>query len=244
MIDHRALFLKASFSPNFFGIFINPFWLCRSALANCLFNLGPMLEGKILDFGAGTQPYRQYMTKCKEYVSLEYDTEDNRRRKVADIFYDGNSIPLPSNDFDGILSTQTLEHVPNPGAIVAEWNRVLKPGGLLLITVPFMWPEHEMPYDFQRYASGGLVKLLQNGGFDIVINNRLLADFRAPMQLLIAWVLDAIILKIKSPAFRLSMVIVLCCPLSLVAWILAPIFPKNTNMYLDNVVLARSNKAS
>lgn len=90
------------------------------------------------------------LTSVKTYLGIEYDSPENRLHKRADIFYDGQTIPLETGSIDSILSTQSLEHVPNPDHIASEWARVLRPSGLLLLTVPFMWPEHERPYDFNE----------------------------------------------------------------------------------------------
>ena len=141
------------FCPTAVGILVNPFWLSRRELSRHLAVYCPRLEGKILDFGCGTQPYRGLLPASAQYVGLEYDCLENRGMKSASLFYDGETIPLHDASVDGILSTQTLEHVPNPEQIVGEWARILRPGGLLLCTAPLMWPEHEMPYDFQRYTT-------------------------------------------------------------------------------------------
>ncbi|MFA6920226.1 MAG: class I SAM-dependent methyltransferase [Gallionella sp.] len=240
----KSYFVSMSFSPTWLGIFVNPFWLCRRELALALSDLAPRLTGTVLDFGSGSQPYRPLLTNCAHYTSLEYDTPQNRERKVADIFYDGKSIPAEDNSFDGLLSTQTLEHVPNPEVIVGEWARVLKDGGMLLITMPFMWPEHEMPYDFQRYSSGGLRLLLEKYGFEIVEQRRLLSDCRAPAQLFLAWIFDAVLVKLRPKVLRLLLTPLLCMPVSLLASMLATISPKNSNTYLDNLVLAKRKKTA
>jgi SAM-dependent methyltransferase len=157
----------------------------------------------------------------------------------SDLFYDGNCIPAKDSSFDSLLSTQTLEHVPNPEVIVLEWARVLREGGMLLITMPFMWPEHEMPYDFQRYSSGGLRLLLEKSGFEIVDQRRLLSDCRAPAQLFLAWIFDAFLVKCRPKILLLFFIPLLCTPVSFLAIVLAAISPKNPNSYLDNLVLAR-----
>jgi SAM-dependent methyltransferase len=240
----KNCYIKLSFSSSWLGIFINPFWICRRELALALEKLAPRLTGAVLDFGAGSQPYRSLLKNCSSYVSLEYDTPQNRERKVADIFYDGQTIPALDHSYDGILSTQTLEHVPNPDIIVAEWARVLKEGGMLLITMPFMWPEHEMPYDYQRYSSGGLRLLLEKHRFEIVEQHRLLSDCRAPAQLFLAWIFDAILAKCRPKVLRFILIPVLCTPISILASVLAAISPKNSNTYLDNLVLARCKKTT
>jgi SAM-dependent methyltransferase len=235
-------YTKLSFGSSWFGVFINPFWICRRELALALGRLAPRLTGMVLDFGAGSQPYRSLLKNCSSYVSLEYDTPQNRERKVADIFYNGHTIPAESSSYDGILSTQTLEHVPNPDVIVAEWARVLKVGGMLLITMPFMWPEHEMPYDYQRYSSGGLRRLLEKSGFEIVEQHRLLSDCRAPAQLFNAWIFDSILVKFRPKILRFILIPILCTPVSVLSTVLSAIFPKSKNTYLDNLVLAKCTK--
>lgn len=240
----KNYYIQLSFSSSFLGIFVNPYWMCRRELSLALEKLAPRLSGTVLDFGSGSQPYRPLLKNCSNYVSLEYDTPQNRERKVANIFYDGLSIPVAESSYDGVLSTQTLEHVPNPDVIVAEWARVLKEGGMLLITMPFMWPEHEMPYDYQRYSSGGLRLLLEKSGFEIVEQYRLLSDCRAPAQLFLAWIFDSILAKCRPKVLRFVLIPVFCTPISIFASVLAAISPRNSNTYLDNLVLARRRKTT
>ena len=85
---------KNQFFPSVAGAFVNPFFLCRRSLYHKLCEYAPRLSGKVLDFGCGTGPYRGLLTQTTEYAGLEYDTPENRLRKHADIFYDGETIPL------------------------------------------------------------------------------------------------------------------------------------------------------
>ena len=62
-------------------------------------------------------------------------------------------------------STEVLEHVRHPESVLAELGRVLAPGGRLCLTVPFVWPVHEEPYDFFRYTPFALCDLLEAHGF-------------------------------------------------------------------------------
>ena len=227
------------FCPSALGFFVNPFWLCRRALYKRLCEYAPRLVGTVLDFGCGTGPYRGLLTSATEYVGLEYDSPDNRRRKRADLFYDGWTIPLEDGSMGNVLSTQTIEHVPNPERITAEWRRILRPGGKLLFTVPFMWPEHEMPYDFQRYTANGLRKLLEDNGFEILAQERLLSDCRAPAQLFLAWLYDILRLGARKALVQYILTACLFAPVSLAATMLAAITPAQQNTYLDNIILAQ-----
>ena len=65
------------------------------------------------------------------------------------------------------MCTEVLEHVFNIEESLKEFNRVLKKDGVALITTPFMWEEHEMPYDFARYTSAAVKFLYEKHGFII-----------------------------------------------------------------------------
>jgi SAM-dependent methyltransferase len=64
--------------------------------------------------------------------------------------------------FDAVMCNQVLEHVVDPALTLSEIRRVLKPGGILLLSVPFIYCEHGMPYDFRRFTAGGLEALLRD----------------------------------------------------------------------------------
>jgi ubiquinone/menaquinone biosynthesis C-methylase UbiE len=61
-----------------------------------------------------------------------------------------------------------LEHVSDPKKAIQEMGRVLKPGGIIIISAPMTWPLHEEPYDFFRYTLHGLRHLMQKSNFDIL----------------------------------------------------------------------------
>lgn len=226
------------FSPSWVNVATNPFWLSRRAIYRAIECLGPQLQGKVVDFGCGTIPYRRLLTQCQEYVGLDFDSPRARDLAVADMFYDGVTIPIEKGSVDGLLSTQSLEHVSNPEQIVAEWARVLREGGRLLVTVPLMWPEHEVPWDFHRYTSQGLRNLIERHGFEVVAFHKLLPDCRALAQLFIAWAYDAWLSK-RGRWSRAILTALICTPVVLLASLLAAISSKSSNTYLDNVILAR-----
>ena len=69
--------------------------------------------------------------------------------------------------FDTVLCTQVLEHVFDHDKMMKEIFRVMKPGGHVILTVPFAWELHEEPYDFFRYTKHALKQLFENTGFEI-----------------------------------------------------------------------------
>src|SRR5205814_177285 len=81
---------------------------------------------------------------------------------------DGRVVPYTDASFDAVICTQVLEHSVDPDALLREMWRVLRPGGRLLITVPFMWGLHETPFDFRRYSSFGLPRAVEAAGFRVL----------------------------------------------------------------------------
>ena len=77
----------------------------------------------------------------------------------------GGELPFKDISADIILLTNVLEHVEEPNVLLSECRRILKPGGILLGTVPFMIQIHQRPYDFYRYTEMNLVYLFEKHGF-------------------------------------------------------------------------------
>jgi SAM-dependent methyltransferase len=84
------------------------------------------------------------------------------------VYGDGHWLPFKENAFDVILNTDVLEHVREPKRIFAEAARVLRPGGLLIMTAPQTAHLHEEPHDYFRFTKYGLAYLAQATGFRIV----------------------------------------------------------------------------
>jgi len=221
--------------PGLAGLFINPFYFARSELLAAMRELGPEIRGRVLDIGCGSRPYESLVPSA-EYVGLELDTPENRRAGKADVYYDGRALPFPERSFDAVISNEVLEHVFEPDAFVADIARVLKPGGRLLLTVPFVWDEHEQPRDYGRYSSFGLAALLGRHGFAVLRHRKTAANVKTLFQLLNAYLYK--ITLTRSFYLNLCATLVLMAPFNLLGALLARITPANPDLYLDNVVLA------
>lgn len=224
-----------SFQPGFFSLFINPFYLIRRALFKHIRAYAPTLKGKLLDFGCGRKPYENLFS-VNEYigVDLEQTGHDHTNSKV-DVFYDGRHLPFNDETFDALFCSEVLEHIFNPDEILPELNRVLKPGGRALITVPFCWNEHEIPYDYARYTSYGITHLLSKHGFRTLELKKSGNFVHVVFQLWALYFFEKM-KKYGRAGYAVSLLFIV--PINLAGATIARIFPRNDSLYFNNIVLA------
>ena len=118
----------------------------------------------LVDFGCGKMPYRPlFENYVEQYVGV--DLPDN---KQADVHIKSGQADLPDQFADIVISTQVLEHVPDPQAYLKECYRLLKPDGLLILSTHGHWMYHPDPTDFWRWTSAGLRKVLEENQFKII----------------------------------------------------------------------------
>jgi SAM-dependent methyltransferase len=232
----KQYILKQQYAPNFLGLWLNPFYHSRSGLRKAIGQMARHLNGRLLDVGCGRKPYRELFL-TNEYVGLEIDTPENRANKQADFFYNGNSFPFADQDFNGAVCNQVLEHVFTPDLFLGEIHRVLKPGGLLLLTIPFVWDEHEQPWDYARYSSFGLKSLLSKNGFEVLEQQKINADVRVLFQLVNAYLFK--VLWTRWSVVNLLICATIMAPFNILGVLLYKVLPDNPDLYLDQVVLAR-----
>lgn len=123
-------------------------------------------SGKILDVGCGNKPYESlFNTTAENYIGC--DIVQSSEHKV-DILCKVTDIDAEDNFFDTAFSTQVMEHVDNSDLMMSECNRILKPGGIFILSVPFCWELHEEPYDFFRFTKYGLKELCERNNFEVV----------------------------------------------------------------------------
>jgi SAM-dependent methyltransferase len=231
----KRAYLREQFAPGALGLFINPFFLARRALWQAMRDFRPYVRGSVLDVGCGTEPYRK-LYDVERYVGLEFDSPAARARNIADDFYDGSRFPYDDARFDTVLCNQVLEHVFAPDRLLSEIARVLKPGGRLVLTVPFVWDEHEQPLDYARYSSFGLRSLLERSGLRILEHKKLNPNLAAIFQLINAYLQK--VCNTRSATMNLLICATLMSPFNLLGLVLGRLLPRNPDLYLDHAVLA------
>jgi SAM-dependent methyltransferase len=127
------------------------------------------LKGRVLDIGAADRWLEPHIPKTVEYWALDYPaTGQDMYGAKPDVFADGAQLPFADQTFTTVFCLEVLEHVPYPVQVMDEIARVLKPGGLAYISMPFLYPLHDAPHDFQRYTSYGLRRNAENARLEVI----------------------------------------------------------------------------
>lgn len=216
---------------------VHPLYIIRKNVYRGVVRHAGKLKGKMMDFGCGSKPYQSLFTSVDEYIGVDYAGEGHsHENEQIDVFYDGKTIPFPENTFDSVLASEVLEHVFNLEEILKELHRVMKPGGKLLITIPFAWKEHEIPIDFGRYTSFGFRNLLERNGFIVREMDKTTNVVQTLTQLWITYWHSHIFPKMRpfgrvvTPVFSLFS--------NVFGLTLAKILPKRDDYYLNLIVVA------
>jgi len=215
-------------------------YLIRRGLLKAFKKLAPQLQGKLMDLGCGLKPYRS-LFNVDEYIGVEYHGDGPTYDKgLADVFYDGHTLPFHDACFDSVFSSEVFEHIFNLPEILPELNRVLKPGGKILVSCPFALGEHEAPADFARYTSFAMRHLLESNGFEVIDLVKTGSYVEAVMQLrMVYW--DLYLLKpIKRiPVVRSVIRKTVFAAGNTWAMFLNALLPHSNELYMNNVVLAK-----
>jgi len=150
-------------SPDFIREYCKKYPVFYYTVANIfgpvfLWGLGPKgflekynISEKILNIGSGPKNFGKGV--------LNFDIE---KYPGVDIVGDIQNTALKDGEFSGIICDSVLEHIKDPRKAVSEMHRILKPGGLLYVGTPFLYPFHSAPSDFQRWTREGLIELLKD----------------------------------------------------------------------------------
>lgn len=119
----------------------------------------------VLDIGCGEKPYLPFFAG----VAASYVGLDAWPGPQVDVVGAAEALPFPDASFDAVVSTQMLEHAPDPPRVLREAFRVLRPGGVLLLSTHGTAAWHPGPHDFWRWTHEGLEKVVRdNGGWSRV----------------------------------------------------------------------------
>ena len=126
------------------------------------------IAGRLLDIGCGEKPYKKLFAPfVSEHIGIDYKDTPHDISQI-DRFGTAYTIPADNEEFDCVICTAVLEHLEEPEKALNECFRVLRPGGVAIYTVPFIWHLHEEPRDFFRYSKYGLKYLFKKAQFEIL----------------------------------------------------------------------------
>lgn len=232
---------KQIYNPSWWGVFFNPYFITRYFLIRGLRVLTERVArdgvSRWLDVGCGERPY-EFLFYVKEYIGIDVEESGHSpAAKFYDLLYDGRNIPFTRDYFDGVICTQVLEHVLHDEALLEEMARVLKPKGYLLLTAPFFWEEHEQPYDFTRFTRFGLEELITRSGFEIMEHHQTAGYLGALAQMVSSYLYG--LAARRNNLWNMIVTALLCAPVQILGLFFQKLLPRNNNLYLDHIVLAR-----
>ncbi|MBE6094906.1 MAG: class I SAM-dependent methyltransferase [Schwartzia succinivorans] len=220
------------------ALLTNPFYFVRKNLYFNLKELSGKLRGRVLDFGCGAKPYREFFEHCEEYVGCDIEVSGHSHQSESiDVFYDGKHLPFDDGSFDGVFTSEVFEHIFNLEEIIRELHRCLRDGGLMLVSVPFVWNEHETPYDFGRYTSFGLRDLLKRNGFAVLELRKSTNWVEIVFQMGIEYLRFQLSQVVHSSRVMLLMQILFIFPISLLGVVCNALLPNSDSLYGDTIVL-------
>jgi SAM-dependent methyltransferase len=238
----KARLRREKFITSPLAIVISPVYIIRAGIYKGILSKASRIGGDILDLGCGSKPYESLFTNASSYLGIDTEVSGHdHSRSKADLYYDGKTIPFPDNRFDAVVSFEVFEHVFHIDELLCEVKRVLKPGGHVLMTVPFAWDEHEIPYDFARYTSFGIRHVLERNKIEVVEVKKTTTYFLAICQMFIAYISQYIFSRKNSFARALTQ-LVFIFPLNLAALSLNCILPRRYEYFCNLIVLGRNVK--
>lgn len=229
-------------NKNFNPGLTHPNYLMRKKLVEAIISISPMVKGKVMDLGCGSKPYRSLFT-CDEYIGVDFENPGHPHlNEQVDVFYDGKTLPFENNSFDVIFSSEVFEHVFNLHELLVEINRVLRPGGKLIFTCPFAFPEHEQPNDFARYTSFAVNDLMKTNGFSIhtYIKSGNAVEALGQLRMIYAH-LHVVSLFKNIPVIRQGVRLFTYTSINLWTIFWSKILPKADDLYMNNIVVATKN---
>lgn len=156
------------------GFLINtpfhPQWLMYGKKEKFLSDVSRTLNGTVLDIGSADKSVRKYLNPEVRYIGIDYITADILYGCKPDIYATADKLPIANDSIDAVLLLDVLEHVDKPEECIQEISRVLSENGILIVNVPFIYPIHDAPYDYQRWTIFGLQKLLSK--YDFIIKQK------------------------------------------------------------------------
>ncbi len=197
--------------------------------------------GRVLDVGAADGWLATRLRHGAEYISIDYPmTAIGLYGTRPRIYADACRMPIANGSIDAVACYEVVEHVSRPDDLLAEVARVLVPGGVAEFTMPFFYPIHDAPYDYQRWTHHGWTRSLEQAGLKpelIEARGHSLHAAATTLCLALAGPFHGrrpLVALVATPFLLLALPIV-----NLAAWIIAGLWPSWSALSIGYRVLAR-----
>lgn len=136
--------------------------LTRIGATHLLEQASGLLTGRVLEIGSGPDHYSDLLFgSASRRITVDIAVSHH-----PTVVADAHALPFDDRVFDSSLASQVLEHLAEPGTALRELHRVLRPGGAVVMAVPFLYPLHELPHDYHRFTEYALNHMLKRAGFE------------------------------------------------------------------------------
>ena len=133
-------------------------------------HLSTYCRGTLADLGCGDVPlYASYRDHVTDVTCIDWDRTIHTSTFLDATCSLNEDLPLPDGSYDTLLLSDVLEHLPEPEHLWLEAHRILRPGGHLLLNVPFLYWLHEQPDDYYRYTEFALRRFAGLVGFEVLV---------------------------------------------------------------------------
>lgn len=150
--------------------------------------------GRLIDLGCGNVPlYATYKNLIAQNICVDWENSMHANPFLDKICNLNERLPFDNEEFDTILLSDVLEHIPEPEKLWREMARILKPGGKIILNVPFFYKIHEAPHDYFRYTEFALRRFAKDVNLEVVVLEpiggipEILGDLSAKLLSKIPW---------------------------------------------------------
>lgn len=127
-------------------------------------------KGSLADLGCGNVPlYAAYKDLVEDITCVDWPNSSHSHSYLDHACDLNQPLPLPTNAFDTLILSDVLEHIAEPQLLWLEMARILKPGGILLLNVPFYYRIHEAPHDYYRYTEFALKRFADKASLSVLV---------------------------------------------------------------------------
>lgn len=205
-------------------------------------------RGDLIDIGCGRMAHRKELEKVtSSYVGFDHPKLSKLypSPRKPDLYGDAMKLPIKDNTFDTALLLQVLEHLDNPQKALDESYRILKKNGYIIISVPFMYPIHDAPYDYYRFTEYAIKKMIKQTGFKIIKLETGGNFFEFWLQSLIVYLFKKIDVNIRKREISIEYIYIfplfiamvpMIIVINILLWLKDAIIPKHKNKSNDYVL--------